>query len=87
MPRGGFRAGGGRPKGAKDAKPRVRKAKPKSAPTLDAGGPPNEDPMAYMRRIMNDPAADVGRRDRMALALAGLQVQCAVPGPLRYLGD
>lgn len=30
----------------------------------------NEDPLTYMLRVMNDPSADEGRRDRMATAAA-----------------
>ena len=69
MARGGYRPGSGRPKGSKD-KPR---AKPEV--TLDAAGPPDEEPLDYMRRIMRDPGADVSRRDRMAVTLAGFQVR------------
>lgn len=81
MPRGGWR-GGGRPLGSKDKKPRVRKAKPAPKPVLDAAAPLDEEPMAYMRRIMNDPTAEVGRRDRMAVQLAALQVRLGEMPPI-----
>ncbi len=83
MPRGGFRVGGGRPKGSKDRQKRIVKARARPTPPLDAASPPNEEPLDYMRRVMRDPKADVARRDRMALALAGLQVRL---GELSYVG-
>lgn len=82
MPRGGYRPGGGRPKGSKDSKPRVVKPRAKLGPKLDAAGPPGETPMAYMQRILNDPTADVVRRDRMAIQLASLQIRLGETPPI-----
>src|ERR1700676_211591 len=59
MPRGGYRAGAGRPKkGARS--------------TREAESPPapSQTPLSYMLAVMNDVTADPVRRDRMALAAA-----------------
>lgn len=64
MARGGFRPGSGRPK--KDTK--SIKAEPKVPQATTE--PENLDPLTYMLKVMNDPAADKGRRDRMAVAAA-----------------
>ena len=61
MARGGYRPNAGRPPGSKT----VRMME----------GPPDEDPMSYMLRIMRDPRCDVARRDRMAIVLAGLEAR------------
>lgn len=62
MARGGYRPGAGRPKkGASDTthaqiKKTARKLK--------------QTPLEYMLSVMNDPAGDPSRRDRMAIAAA-----------------
>ena len=62
MARGGYRAGAGRPRGTstkdvvKEAKREAKKA--------------NMSPLEYMLNVMNDDAAEVERRDRMAQAAA-----------------
>lgn len=74
MARGGYRPGAGRPKGAKSSK-----AKPKTAPQTKSvpkgkskkrSQRKDKSPLEYMLRVMNDPAADPSRRDRMAIAAA-----------------
>ena len=69
MARGGYRPGGGRPKGSKNRKtldktaalpPDIKRAARKA----------NQDPLDYMLGVMNDPKADPSRRDRMAIAAA-----------------
>jgi hypothetical protein len=74
MTHGGCREGSGRPRGAKDKKPRVtaraiaktakltRKVVAKTGGTL---------PLAYMLKIMNDAKQPQARRDKMAIAAAG----------------
>jgi hypothetical protein len=65
MPRGGPRAnsGGVRPGAGRPPKlPRLM-----GPPGAKAGG---ETPLAFMLRVMNDPAADTGTRARMAIAAA-----------------
>ena len=64
MPRGGYRPGAGRPKGSRSGKGKAE-AKPAIA------GPKGElTPLDYMLAVMNDPAAETWRRDRMAIAAA-----------------
>lgn len=67
MASGGFRAGAGRPKGAK-----APKAKPiKVAPDIKkAARQSGMSPLDYMLTVMNDEDADNDRRDRMAVAAA-----------------
>lgn len=67
MASGGFRAGAGRPKGAK-----APKAKPiKVAPDIKrAARESGMSPLDYMLTVMNDDEADKDRRDRMAVAAA-----------------
>jgi hypothetical protein len=60
MPRGGFRPGAGRPKGAKDKNPSQSKAKEMDAATQQ------RDPLKYVLDVMSDPYVDEARRDRMA---------------------
>jgi hypothetical protein len=43
--------------------------RPPKMPKLD-DRPPEQTPLAYMLSVMNDPKADVTRRDRMATAAA-----------------
>ena len=59
MARGGFRPGAGRPK-LEPALVEARRAARKEGVT----------PLQFMPRVMNDPEADVVRRDRMAIAAA-----------------
>lgn len=61
MARGGFRPGAGRPKSA-----RVRT---KTEVAVEARSE-DKTPLDYMLSVMNDPAADKSRRDRMAIAAA-----------------
>lgn len=74
MARGGARPGAGRPKGAKSVKtkPKPRAGqKPKIPPDIAAeAAAENLDPLAYMLKVMNDPASGPERRDRMAIAAA-----------------
>ena len=69
--RGGYRAGGGRPKGSKN---RPKTADPTAAPTPVRSVLPSVPggllPLAYMLRVMNDELAAPERRDRMAIAAA-----------------
>lgn len=67
MASGGFRAGAGRPKGAK-----APKAKPiKVAPDIKkAARQSGMSPLDYMLTVMNDSQSDNDRRDRMAIAAA-----------------
>ena len=59
--RGGYRAGAGRPRGAKT----VREVVP---PATDTGGE-RMTPLQYLLQVLNDPSADEARRDRAAIAL------------------
>ena len=62
MPRGGARAGAGRPVGATaDASPKAIEQSAKAE---------GKTPLEYMLSVMNDPGADDVRRDRMAQAAA-----------------
>jgi hypothetical protein len=73
MPAGGSREGGGRPRGAKDKRPRMsvkallenndlsRKVLAKTKGML---------PLPYMLKLMNDKRQPPERRDRMAIAAA-----------------
>lgn len=80
MPRGGARVGAGRPKGggkkgqpAKSAsKTAAALAKDMPAPAADQSKPEltASTPLDYMLAVMANPAADPGRRDRMAVAAA-----------------
>jgi hypothetical protein len=58
---GGYRPGGGRP-------PRKPKNPPKDI--VQEAYAAKMQPLEYMLAVMNDPAADVTRRDRMAIAAA-----------------
>ncbi len=66
MARGGFRPGAGRPR--KDG------GAPANAVTMkdvvQAAKAENKSPLEYMLGVMNDPDAEDGRRDRMAIAAA-----------------
>jgi hypothetical protein len=63
MPRGGYRPGSGRKAGSATMDSEDRAA-------LFAAERDNLSPLDYMLSVMNDPAADDGRRDRMAQAAA-----------------
>jgi hypothetical protein len=71
--RGGYRQGAGRPRGAKDKRPRITAAAIEKTARLSrkavakAGG---ELPLPYMLKIMNDPTQPQARRDKMAIAAA-----------------
>lgn len=67
MASGGFRAGAGRPKGAK-----APKAKPIKVATdiKKAARKSGMSPLDYMLIVMRDEEADKERRDRMAIAAA-----------------
>lgn len=62
MPRGGYRSGSGRPQN------------PKKNEGLEESPPENSSenltPLEYMLSVMNSPAEDKARRDRMAVAAA-----------------
>jgi hypothetical protein len=60
MPKGGLRAGAGRP----------RKGEVSVSAEVAAAEALGETPLEYMTRVMNDPAVDPIRRDRMAIASA-----------------
>lgn len=65
MSHGGYRPAAGRPKGSKTMRRETPAPRPKHA------GPVGEQfPLDYMLDVMNDPGADDGRRDRMAIAAA-----------------
>lgn len=66
MPRGGFRPGGGRPKGSKN-KPKPEVADKADIEKAVQGG---MTPLEYMLKVMNNAEADQARRDRMAQAAA-----------------
>lgn len=66
MPRGGYRPGAGRPKGAKSAK--ALPVAPSDVRAAARGS--GMDPLTYMLSVMNDDDADDARRDRMAIAAA-----------------
>jgi hypothetical protein len=67
MPKGGYRAGAGRPPyKAKAAKPLPKVPKDIVADARAAG----MRPLEYMLAVLNDAAADETRRDRMAIAAA-----------------
>jgi hypothetical protein len=74
MTHGGRREGSGRPRGAKDKKPRVtavaikKTAKLTQKVVAKTGG---TLPLPYMLKIMNDPKQPQTRRDKMAIAAAG----------------
>lgn len=68
MPRGGYRPGAGRPKGAKTAASEAAAKAP--ADVKKAARKSGLDPLAYMLSVMNDHEADDARRDRMAIAAA-----------------
>jgi hypothetical protein len=71
MPKGGFRPGGGRPRGVKDSRPRKTR-KTKATPVVEAKGG-SETGLDYLRRVMNDVTVDAARRDRCALAVAAIE--------------
>lgn len=56
----------GRPKGKRDAVPRMSPARKLSAEAAGKG----ETPLKYMLRVMRNSKADPDRRDRMAVAAA-----------------
>lgn len=65
MPRGGYRAGAGRPKGSSPSAPEPNRTRINIA-AKKAG----LSPLDYMLQVMNDEEADASRRDRMAVAAA-----------------
>lgn len=78
MPKGGYKAGGGRPRQANSRRSLIEaglKAKAAAPQREGHNAPPlpqpeNLDPLAYMLRVMNDPSAEPERRDRLAIAAA-----------------
>ena len=79
MPKGGYKAGGGRPRQANSRRSLMEKGRqamagaetPEASDETSASvQPENLDPLAYMLRVMNDPGAEPERRDRMAIAAA-----------------
>lgn len=71
MPRGGPRVGAGRPKGSGKPKGAAAFREPaESVRTGDDAAPVGQTPLEYMLAVMNDPDADKGRRDRLAVAAA-----------------
>lgn len=61
--KGGFRPNAGRPKYKRTLTPPGDRQPPQLATE-------NRLPIEYMLAVMNDPSADVSRRDRMAIAAA-----------------
>jgi hypothetical protein len=79
MAKGGYKAGGGRPRQANSRRSLIEKGRqakaaaeaPEASDKASAPvQPENLDPLAYMLRVMNDPSAEPERRDRMAIAAA-----------------
>jgi len=79
MPKGGYKAGGGRPRQANSRRSLMEKGRqamaaaeaPEASDETSASAQPeNLDPLAYMLRVMNDPGAEPERRDRLAIAAA-----------------
>jgi hypothetical protein len=79
MPKGGYKAGGGRPRQANSRRSLMEKGRQAMATaeapealdeTSASAQPENLDLLAYMLRVMNDPGAEPERRDRMAIAAA-----------------
>lgn len=81
MPRGGARVGAGRPKkGESRAKKAIAKAEKRPPTRVEAeskvdsppakGSTTKQTPLAYMLSVMNDPDAELGRKDRLAVAAA-----------------
>lgn len=70
MPRGGRRAGAGRPKGATKVK----------AVAVQSEAPAVEEPLAYLLRVMRDPAVEDRRRDWAASTAAAYIHGKAVAG-------
>jgi hypothetical protein len=68
MARGGYRPGSGRPKSSQTAA-KVAGARPRIPAGLKRGRP-WVTPLEYMLAVVNDPNADLARRDRMAVAAA-----------------
>jgi hypothetical protein len=69
MPRGGKRPGAGRRKGSVNAVSAAKREATEAA--LSASG--LETPLNYMLRVLNDPTAELQRRDDMAKAAAPYQ--------------
>lgn len=67
MASGGFRAGAGRPKGAKSPKAQPIKVAPDIKKAARQSG---MSPLDYMLTVMNSDDVDCERRDRMAIAAA-----------------
>ncbi len=67
MPRGGYRPGAGRPKGARSAPKETRLPPPDVARAARNAA---MTPLDYMLAVMRDAGADDARRDRMAIAAA-----------------
>ncbi|MGE0653301.1 MAG: hypothetical protein AB7P12_16390, partial [Alphaproteobacteria bacterium] len=68
MARGGYRPGGGRPKGSKNLKTLAREGAVDGS--ADAEISEGLTPLEYMLKVMRDDGAEPGRRDRMAIAAA-----------------
>lgn len=64
MPKGGLRPGAGRPVGS------IGSAKKIVEQGLQEPANQNLTPLEYMLKVVNDPEADINRRDRMAQAAA-----------------
>lgn len=67
MARGGFRPGAGRPPGTKKQK---TDAVPGKTTETNASTEKQKTPLEYLLAVMNDPAVDQERRDRLAIAAA-----------------
>jgi hypothetical protein len=73
MGHGGRREGAGRPRGAKDNRPRftaAAKAKTAKLTRRAVARMSGTQPLVYMLKIMNDPKQPQARRDKMAVAAA-----------------
>lgn len=81
MARGGYRAGAGRPKGAKSTKVKAKKAAPRKRASkaadveipqdvADAAVAEGLNPLDYMLQVMRDPKQSAADRMRMAVAAA-----------------
>jgi len=69
MPRGGYRPGAGRPKGASTGVGPAAAATTVAEVTVEAAKK-LMSPLDYMLKVINDPHADSDRRDRIAIAAA-----------------
>lgn len=69
MPRGGSRPGAGRPRKGKEAQTKAAVKAEVTAAAKEAERL-NMTPLDYLLSVINDPAADKERRDRLAIAAA-----------------